>query len=54
VKKHEDIYEHMKERPRYRNFLSRYKKIYKQANEKDLDDFIIPPQQEGMDISVFL
>jgi len=46
----EDIYDHMKEKPRNREFLSRYRIIYKQANEKDMDGFIIPPLQEKMKI----
>ena len=41
--KHKDIYEHMKEKPRYREFLSRYRIMYKQANEKGMDHYIIPP-----------
>jgi len=39
---HKDIYEHMKEKPRYRGFLSRYRIMYKQANEKEMDRYIIP------------
>jgi hypothetical protein len=44
--KHKDIYEHMKEKPRYREFLSRYRIMYKQADEKRMDHYIIPPLQE--------
>jgi len=44
----EDIYEHMKEKPRNREFLSRYRIIYNQANEKGLDGFIISPLQDKM------
>jgi hypothetical protein len=52
---HKDIYEHMKkhceqmeEKPRYREFLSRYRIMYKQANEKEMDRYIIPPLQEKL------
>ena len=45
---HKDIYEHMKEKPRYREFLSRYRIMYKQENEKEMDCFIIPPLQEEL------
>jgi hypothetical protein len=46
--KHKDIYEKMKEKPRYREFLSRYRIMYKQANEKGMDRYIIPPLQEKL------
>jgi hypothetical protein len=36
------------EKTRYCEFLSRYRIMYKQANEKDLDGFVIPPLQEKL------
>ena len=45
--KHKDVYEHMKKKTlRYREFLSRYRIMYKQANEKEMDGYIIPPLQK--------
>jgi hypothetical protein len=39
---HKAIYQHMKEKPRYREFLSKYRIMYLQANEKRIDQYIIP------------
>ena len=44
---HKTIYEKMEKKPRYRDFLSRYRIMYKQANEKEMDLHIIPPLQEN-------
>jgi len=38
----------MKEKPMYCEFLSGYRIMYKQANEKDLDGFVITPLQEKL------
>jgi hypothetical protein len=45
-----DIYEHVKEKSRYREFLSRYRIIYKQANERVLGVCIIPQIQEKLEL----
>jgi ankyrin repeat protein len=47
---HKDIYQHLKEKPRYREFLSRYRLMYSQANEKQMDRYIIPPLQEKLEL----
>jgi hypothetical protein len=47
---HKDIYEHMKERLGYREFLSRYRIMYRQANEKDMHGYIITPLQEKLQL----
>ena len=44
-----DIYEHVKEKSRHREFLSPYRLIYKQANERVLEVFIIPPLQDKLE-----
>jgi hypothetical protein len=45
-----DIYKHVKEKSRYREFLSRYRIIYKEANERILEVFIIPQMQEKLEL----
>ena len=45
---HKTIYEKMEKKPRYREFLSRYRIMCKQANEKEMDRYIIPPLQEKL------
>jgi TATA-box binding protein (TBP) (component of TFIID and TFIIIB) len=47
---HKDIYEHMKKKPRYREFFRRYRIMYNQANENEMDRYIIPTLQEKLKI----
>jgi len=45
---HKDIYEHLQELPKHREFLSRFRIFYGQANEKEMDCHIKPELQQSM------
>jgi len=47
-KKHKAIYEHLKELPKHREFLRRFRIFYNQANEKDMDMHIKSELQQIM------
>ena len=44
---HKDIYEHLQELPKHREFLSRFRIFYKQADEKEMEWDIKPELQHN-------
>ena len=49
---HKDIYEHLKELPKHREFLSRFRIFYRQADEREMDRHIECELQEIMKLPV--
>jgi ankyrin repeat protein len=49
--KHKDIYEHLQGLPKHREFLRRFRIMYRQANEKEMDQHITHDLQNNMKLS---
>ena len=45
---HKDIYQHLQDLPKHREFLSRFRIFYSQADEKKMDSHIKPELQQSM------
>jgi hypothetical protein len=48
---HKDVYDHLKNLPKFRHFLSRFRIFYSQANEKEMDWHIKSELQQSMELS---
>ena len=47
---HKDIYQHLQDLPKHREFLSRFRIFYSQADEKEMDCHIKPELQQIMNL----